>query len=787
MGFLDKLLGRKPATQAPAGAPPRPNIPAQTDGAATTAPQPRQTRPAATAPSHPGVTAPDVGGGGAHHLSRTAAWYPDGVPVTVHGFTLPGMVYVGRGLSSPKVSPEPSLVDPSLRVDARRPDTNGSSLDYWPSYAKLNAGARAAYLEWLASGRSNPRAPLGYVFLYFYGLERRALVDIAADKSLASEIASIRSEVQRLLSIYGDNYSFNGYATQFLPVLDLLEATTGDPVNAPPPPLVRQTWPIPLTLRVALGDLVADGLPIPARWALAWAWYHPEIYPRTPATRCPDEFATLFKLRYEQKHKAGLKVRSSKRPVKVSYYTASAGIGAAELEMTAIPDVLESPGAGRSLRDLFDKVTDELDPYSRWLGRNPNPTPKEALAGAALLPADLPASGSAVTDFRSWVEQQLSGQDQVVIDGSELLVRWPVTNPEKMAKGETTVLAALLSQFGVGVEPDVRLGGAPITAGPVVLFRTGQASPASATAMYSAATTLLHLAAVVSAADGVVSPQEQTHLVEHLNAALHLTDGERTRLHAHLKWLLNSDLKTTGLKKRLDALSAAQREGIGQLLVTVAAADGVISPQEVTSLSKIYTLLGLDPATVTSRLHVSMTEPARPATGPIRVREAGPESAGFAVPAPGRHRAQEPGTTGLVLDEDVLAAKLEQTAEVSALLRTLFTEDDEPAAPAQTSPVATTDVTPGVTAPSPPLQAPAPSGDVIAGLDAATSDLLRELSSRSTWSRAEFDDLATKYAVMPDGAIDMLNEAAIDATGEPVIEGDDDLDINPEGLEGLLA
>ncbi len=727
-----------------------------------------------------------MGGGGAHHLSRTAAWYPDGVPVTVNGFTLPGMVYVGRGLGSPKVSPEPSLVDPSLRVDARRPDRNGSSLDYWPSYAKLSAGARAAYLDWLASGRSDPRAPLGYVFLYFYGLERRALIDIAADKSLSGEVASIRAEVQRLLAIYGDNYSFSGYANQFLPVLDLLEATSGDAVNATPPPLVRQTWPIPMTLRVALGDLTADGLPIPARWALAWAWYHPEIYPRTPATRCTDEFATLFKLRYEQKHKAGVKVRSSKRPVTVSYYTASAGIGAAELEMTAIPDVLESPGAGRALRDLFDKVTDELDPYSRWLGRNPNPTPKQALAGAALLPDDLPAPGSAVSEFRSWVEQVLSGQGQAVIDGSQLLARWPVTNPEKMAKGETTALAALLSQFGVGVEPDVRLGGAPITAGPVVLFRTGPASPASATPMYAAATTLLHLAAVVSAADGVVSPQEQTHLVEHLNAALHLTEGERTRLAAHLTWLLKSDLKTSGLKKRLDALTMAQREGIGQLLVTVAAADGVISPQEVTSLSKIYTLLGLDPASVTSRLHVSMTEPLRPATGPVRVREAVPEAAGFAVPAPGRHRGLEPLTTGLVLDEDVLAAKLEQTAEVSALLRTLFTGDDEPEAPAQTAPAASANLTGAGTAP-PPAQAAPASGDVIAGLDAATSDLLRELSSRSTWSRAEFDDLAAKYAVMPDGAIDMLNEAAIDATGEPVLEGDDDLDINPEGLEGLLA
>lgn len=727
----------------------------------------------------------------AHSVSRHASWYPDTVGVTVAGYNLPGMVYVGRGLGSPKANPDPSLIDPSLRVDSRRPDREGKSLGYWPSYAKLSPGARAAYLEWLSSGRSNPRTPIGYVFVYFYGLERRALVDIAADKSLTGEVASIRAEVQRLLGIYGNNGSFGGYASQFLPVLDLIEAATGDPVAATPPPLVQQKWPTPMALKLALGELAVDGNPVPANWALAWAWYHPEVYPRTAAVRCAQEFPTLFQLRYGQKHGAGLKVRSAGRPLQVNYRTASAGIGTADIELTGVLDVFESPAPGRALRELFERVTDELDPYSRWLGRNPDPTPRQALAGAALLPDGLGTSNAALGEFRGWVEGVLDGREQAVIDGRDLLARWPVTNPEKFAKPETTALAALLTQFGVGVEPDVRLGGPPITAGPVVLFRTGPVSPAAATPTYAAATTLLHLAAVVSAADGTVSPQEQNHLVEHLNAALHLTEGERTRLSAHLTWLLNSDLKTTGLKKRLDALTQPQREGIGQLMVTVAAADGVISPQEVTSLTKIYSLLGLDPASVTSRLHVSMTEPARPATGPVRVREGAPDALGYTVPTPAQSGGGSATSTGVLLDEDVIAAKLEQTAEVTALLRTLFTEDDDTPALA---PVSTTTPVPQATAVS---AAPAGStaggsggeqdGAVIAGLDAATSALLRRLAGRSTWTRQEFEDLAAALDLMPDGAIDMLNEAAIDATGEPVIEGDDDLDINPEGLEGLLA
>lgn len=778
LGILDWFLGPNRKQTQPTVVP---DSPRQTPRPATpaVAPAPAGTAKAATDTSR---------GAGTHQVSRHAEWHPQNSPVTVSGCNLPGMVYVGRGLASPKANPDPSLIDPSLKVDKRRPDTSGRTLGYWPSYAKLTPGARAAYLAWLSGGRVDPSTPVGYVFIFFYGLERRALVDIAADKSLTGEVADIRAEVRRLLGIYGSNGSFNGYASAFLSVLDLLEAAAADPVAAQPPPLQQLKWPTPLRLKTALGVLASENRPVPANWALAWAWYHPEVYPRTPAARCPREFAALFTTRYTQKHGDGLKVRPTGRPLKIEYRTASAAIGTADLELTSTPDVFDSAAPGRSLRELFDKVTDELDPYSRWVGRNPNPTPRQALAGAALLPEGLAHTNEGVREFQTWVEHALTSGDQCVIDGRDLLARWPVANPEKMAKPETTAMATLLSQFGVGVEPDVRLGGQAIVPGPIVLFRTGPVSPQAATPTYAAATTLLHLAAVVSAADGHVSEHEQNHLVEHLNAALHLTEGERTRLAAHLTWLLSTDLKTTGLKRRLEALTHAQREGIGQLLVTVAAADGVISPDEVTSLSKIYTLLGLDPATVTSRLHMSMTEPTRPATAPVQVRPGSLQGPGFAVPAPAPHDAAgTPSPAPLVLDDSVIAAKLEQTAEVTALLRTLFTDDDE-AAPtrlASAAPVGDS---------NPP---PAPAGEVatdgsspaeaIAGLDPSTSALLRQLASRPAWPRHEFDALAASFGVMPDGAIDVLNEAALDATGEPLLEGDDELEVNSEGLEGLLV
>ncbi len=74
----------------------------------------------------------------------------------------------------------------------------------------------------------------------------------------------------------------------------------------------------------------------------------------------------------------------------------------------------------------------------------------------------------------------------------------------------------------------------------------------------------------------------------------------------------------------------------------------------------------------------------------------------------------------------------------------------------------------------------------MAGLDGPHSRLIRALPERPLMARAVWEDLAAAHRVMPDGAIDRLNEAAYEATGEPVLEGEDPLEINRDALEAML-
>jgi uncharacterized tellurite resistance protein B-like protein len=713
---------------------------------------------------------------------REARWYgPDESVDLGQGLRIPGMVYAGRGLTSPRGGVEPSLIDPSLSIDSRNPDWSGQGLDYWPSYSDITPVGRAAYLSWLGQGRRLPDVPIGYVFLFMYGLERRVFVEIAEQLDLASELVQIREEMAALLDVYGDSSGpFSSYASRFIEAIDFILLQDADGA-AELPALTESQWVVPLALRVQLGAFAADGEAIPADWALAWAWFHTDISVRTPATRCTEEFTRLFRLRYEQRFGDGFTVRPGATKVQLNYSSASSQIGPVNMTMDGIPDVFSQRAPQKKLAALFDDVTTELDAYSRWLGRNPDKA--GGLAAAALLPGDLLVDAEGVVgDFRRWVQEKLGDARTAEVSGLELLEHWPANGPDKLTKPETVNLTSLLDSFDAGLEPDVRFGGAAITTNtPIVLFRTQPGSPHSATPSYSAALTMIHLAAAVIAADGDVSPAELDHLTAHIEASLQLTQPERIRLHAHLQWLGASEVKLTGLTKRLHTLTTAQRASLGDMLVTVAASDGHIAPSEVATLQKIYKLLDLDPGLVTSRLHSAVTGQNPTTAGPVTVRPAGNPDPGYSIPASPARAARDATTANnYALDPSAIQAKMAETAELSALLGDIFSDDN----PDKIDKQAPGPAAPGISTAEPKDEpATSPVGD----LDTAHSRLVRALAGQEQMLWTDFEDLSALCGLLPEGARDTVNEAALDASDEPLLEGDETLTINSYALQELLA
>ena len=73
------------------------------------------------------------------------------------------------------------------------------------------------------------------------------------------------------------------------------------------------------------------------------------------------------------------------------------------------------------------------------------------------------------------------------------------------------------------------------------------------------------------------------------------------------------------------------------------------------------------------------------------------------------------------------------------------------------------------------------------GLDDEHSRLAVALTAETRWSRCDIEDLARPIGLgMLNGAIDVINEAAIDGCDEPLLDGYDPLELNVYAADELL-
>lgn len=670
---------------------------------------------------------------------ESARWIPPEESVQVSNFTLPGgMLYVGNGLRSLNGGIEPALINPKLAITPNAVDESLRLTDYWPPYEGIQPEARRAYLQWLAGGRNNPNADIGYVFLFFYGLERRVLVDAKNDSAAHAEILLIATEVKRLLSLYGANGSFRICATNFL---ELLEASrpASNLLYQQPPPQVEAGYELPLRMRIGLGQMAANKVPVPASWAYAWVLADPNINRRTPVTRCSEIFETLFNAKYSEKYGEGMRLAVNRTRLKCAYRAASGGMAGHvfSIELGDIPDVSATTIPIKNLQSLVDECTTGLDGYSRFIGRNPGS--EHSLDALLQLPMSLwPAPVRAeIESLKSQI-----GDGLLVVSFGELSGR--LKSAGELTRDKILGLARALESLQVGIEPDV-LGGAktPKPEDSVVLFSTQQedGSVRSGTA-YQAAAITIGLSYAVAEADGDVSAPELLHLTRQIESWSHLSSAHRKRLKAYLRLQVSQPTPLVTFKKKFEILTDEARRSIAHFLAGLAQADGVVAPEEVKLLEKIYKSLGVDTKFLYSDLHIAAT--------------------------PTVHSQGASGIDTIpTLNAARIAALQTESEKVSKLLASVFASS-EPEITTRT--IATQEDS-------------AEQKQNILSLDVEHSAFLRLLLTRPSWLRQELSDVASDMELMLDGALELINDAFFDKYDEALTDGEDPVEVNQHLLE----
>ena len=637
------------------------------------------------------------------------------------------MVYIGKSPRSRNYDPTGGIsIDPSLKVAAKGNDINGDTMPYWPDYDTIAPRARATYLDWLASGRSDPNYSVGYVFLYFYGLEHRFFQDNPSE----DEKIQILDEVARLLDIYWANSSVRTYLSTFLSVGRI----TMDPTELPRE-FAYPAYEIPLSLRIAIGRLVKDGVPLDAEWLLAWYRAHPGYSLRTAAQRAPAEFRQLFQILFNEKYPDGIKVNPPKRSLQATYTAASGRFSTNIGSLVGLlPDISNVVTPLVMVDEIVEEATKELDRYSRFLGRNPDGG--DSIEAHSLLPKRLwdRFSSSELEKLRQWATTTMESGG--LTEPETLIEQVQGARPAKTSKALLTSAANALARVSVGLAPDPKYSlRAPKPGEPVILFPWPDADtePDSPSAGYSGLLMAITIGTFIASVDGTVAPLERARLESMIQHST-LGPGEHARLSANLEWMMTVRPQLATVKRHLNSVNKDASEELGKVALAMTAADGLIDSTELKALEKLYTAL-----------HALTASP-----DPVTVRTADSPEEEFSIPAP-------PERTGKVaIDAERVEAIMADTARVSSILTSIFGDEEE-----------TVNAADATGAPN-----------MYGGLDQKQTAFLTELITRQQWAEDECQELAVRFQVMLSGTLEALNEWSFDRWGDTLIDVDDGYHIN---------
>lgn len=683
--------------------------------------------------------------------------------VEVHGMTLPDPLFYRTKKADGDVLIE-GAIDESLPIS--KTSTFTPALPYYPNYATSSPEQRYRFLEWLRDGRSSD-VEIGYVFMFFYGLEHRILQKKNRQK--------IRNELRRLMTVYSENRSFQSYATQLLvfDALDELSKLQEDQlIEAFPARAGEPMHPSSRSARLAWYAMFQN--PVPAD--LIYRVIRVTTASRSVVERRVDnELRLLFENRYKQQYGDGVLVHADSRSV-IEYHPGSLQLRR-ELELLERTDILkkvsynsiENSDVFTPLRTLYAECVDDLRNYSRAVGR------ADSDELTPMLWEQLPDDLKNVIPHphkEAWVtllEQSSSSPSPTIIPVKKIAKLCAVLPSKAISNRNTELIINTAQSLGFTIDPNPQDLPHKWNWEENVSVLYTPANADKETGDYVPAKFAAFLVMFVANGKSTIPSSFISSATKHLSRDFGLGEFQTKRLTGLLQALegVEADMRgVTSYKERnlVNSDILQIRESVTNIMTELTPVRG----DAANYLRRVSNALGLAPEELQEAVVRINGEYGRELEAPVQYNNSSQTEAGEPIPPPPTNTTA-PSRAEVILDPERLKQLQQETEAVAELLNNEFSDN-----------VDTVDAQPESERFLLKNSAPSPRSSIdhklesrssiFDTLDARYRPFATAIVQQNVWTETELKTLAQEHDIMLNGAISVINEWADEHHGDFLIE-----------------
>jgi tellurite resistance protein len=623
----------------------------------------------------------------------------------------------------------PHIIDPTLPFSV--PDaTLKANMGYWPAYQAITMDDRATYLQWYAGGRKDPQADIGLVFMYFYGLEYRAI-------EYGKNHLAIYHEVVRLFKIYAPaNASFARYCSGFIQWLLLTNPTWNSSERSELENFLRNSREFANLFKAIMVMIAKDVSQLD--FIKLVAYVHLGFKLPNSLNDQESEILGLFDQRILKDNFDIPKLK----PVRDTFPYRPASSAVADLTV----DTQRYNFPHKLVNQLEDIWSDTLVPYLEFAKlKKTNSKFAHIFAPSSMGSDEINKSISSFLNFPKYKQCKISS----------LLEAMGASPSEAFNCAEARGLAQMLQRHNVSIEPDARITSKGLKKDEEIILIKGDLSLIDID-RWRKAVNLLDLSMSIALAENSAEELEVKHTLDFIIKQFKLTKIEIDRITHRSILLKKTKPSTATLAKKLSTTVSAKQAGtLAKFLFSIAAVDGKIAASEIKALEKSYKALNLPPDTLDKMIQ-QFTVSNRGDLVKIEVEQAPSKKQGSKIPR--IKDSAGPVKAEIVLNQDALKEAFAEAEEVSRILSTVFAEEKDSSIESE-------------------LKHSFESADhpsITVHLTATEREVLKILSSKERWDIDEADKICRKAGIMYGSFLTKINDYYENKDGSTPLDEDGD-------------